>query len=78
MSHTYLNGKITVTSLAAPTEEDIANLKQLSDAERKQLLDEHLSSPACNTPSNATMDEIWERALKKARAASETHAVSPL
>jgi hypothetical protein len=63
MSHTYLNGKITVTSLAAPTE---------------QLLDEHLSSPACNTPSNATMDEIWERALKKARAASETHAVSPL
>ena len=35
MDKTYLNGKITLSSLAAPTEEDVRKINALSDEDRK-------------------------------------------
>jgi len=68
MSETYLNGKITVTSLAAPTVEDMKKVRALSESDRRALLDEALERARNSALSDKTVDEIWDSALKKARA----------
>ena len=68
MTETYLNGKITVTSLAAPTVDDLEKIQALSQEDRQALLDEALALGRNAQLSNKTVDEIWDSALKKAKA----------
>ncbi|NOY85522.1 MAG: hypothetical protein GXO96_12015 [Nitrospirae bacterium] len=68
MSETYLNGKITVTSLAAPTTADMEKVCALSENERRALLDEALQRGRDSRLSSKTVDEIWDSALKKSKA----------
>lgn len=71
MTATYLNGKITVTSLAAPTAEDIKKLQALSEEDRLALLNEALERGRNSPISDKTVDEIWDLALIKAKAEKE-------
>ncbi len=68
MTETYLNGKITVTSLAAPTAEDMKKLQTLSEEDRLALLNEALERGRNSPVSAKTVDEIWDLALLKAKA----------
>lgn len=68
MSETYLNGKLSITSLAAPTAEDMGKLRELSDAERSAVIAEARSRGRDSPVGSRTPDEIWESALEKARA----------
>ena len=67
MTETYLNGKITVTSLAAPTANDIEKLQALSKEDRDALLNEALEHGRNSGVSDKTVDEIWDSALLKAK-----------
>jgi len=67
MSRTFLNGKLTVSSLAVPTEDDVAAIRNLSDADYRQFRNEALDRAANSGISNKTVDEIFESAIKKAR-----------
>lgn len=58
MTNSYLNGKVTVTSLAAPTSEDIRVLNALSDDERTTLLGEHLERSEQSGLSDRSPEEI--------------------
>lgn len=71
MTETYLNGKITLTSLAAPTSEDLKKLQALSEEDRLALLNEALERGRNSGVSDKTVDEIWDSALLKAKAIKE-------
>ncbi len=72
MSKTYLNGKLTLTSLAAPTSDDVAKIRALSNNQYKQFQAE-VRDQAHNSPvTDITVDEIWEAALKEARKIKST------
>ncbi len=71
MTETYLNGKITVTSLAAPTADDMGKIQALSQEYRQALLDEALALGHSGPLGNKTVDEIWDSALQKAKARKE-------
>jgi hypothetical protein len=71
MTDTYLNGKITLESLAAPTTEDIEKLQALSEKDRLALLNEALERGRNSPLSNKTVDEIWDSALFKAKGKSQ-------
>jgi len=71
MSDTFLNGKITVTSLAAPTPEDFAKLRALTKKERKALLSEAIEHGVNSGISRKSVDEIWESARQKAKTTQE-------
>ncbi len=71
MSETFLNGKITVTSLAAPTPEDIAKLRALSKEEHNALLSEAIERGQNSGISSKTVDEIWDSALQRAKKLQE-------
>ncbi len=68
MTESWLDGKITVTSLAAPTPEDIKKLQALSEEDRLALLHEALERGRNSPVSDKTIDEIWDSALLKAKA----------
>lgn len=67
MAQTYLNGKITLTSIATPTAEDMAKVEALSDADRKALVAEAVEIGRNSPISDATVDDVWDSALEKAR-----------
>jgi len=71
MTETYLNGKITVTSLATPTVHDLEKICALSQEDRQALLDEALALGRSGPLGNKTVDEIWDSALRKAKAIKE-------
>ena len=71
MSETYLNGKITVTSLSAPTINDLEKLRALSKEDRNTWLNEALEHGRNSGVSDKTVDEIWDLALLKAKAIKE-------
>lgn len=71
MAETFLNGKITLTSLAAPTAEDMAKVNQLSDDDRKALAEEALERGRTSPISNATVDDIWNDALAEAQTITD-------
>ncbi len=64
MTQTYLNGKLTVTSLAAPTVEDMQKIKALSSEDRKALIDEALAIGEHSPFSEKSIDDIWDDALQ--------------
>ena len=68
MSETYLDGKIIVTSLAAPTAADLVALRALSEDERNALLREAVERGRRSPTSHLTMDDVWQRALDGAAA----------
>jgi len=68
MAQTYLNGRITLSSLAAPTESDKEKLAMLSEADRKALLLEAIERGKSSGVSADSLDEILQSALNKARA----------
>lgn len=67
MIQSFLNGRIKITSLAAPTEEDKRVLAALSDADRQLVIAEALERAEASGAGDRTPEEIWEAA--KARAA---------
>lgn len=77
MSEKYLDGKIAISSLAAPTPEDIAKLSALSKDERSALLSEALLRGENSGISTKNIDEIWDSAVLKARKlqANSEHAL---
>jgi hypothetical protein len=70
MTQTYLNGRITLSSLAAPTDEDLRVLNSLSDEEKAAVLSEALERAENSGPSTRSPEEIWNAA--KARVAAMT------
>lgn len=68
MAETYLNGKITVTSLATPTADDMQKIKALSPQERRAMLEEELERGRNSPVVDTTVDEIWDMALTEYRA----------
>ena len=66
MTEIFLNGKITLTSLAAPTPDDLRKLRKLSKNERSALLAEALERASKSGISEKTVDDIWNSALEKA------------
>ena len=66
MDQTYLNGKITLSSLAAPTKEDVRKINALSDEDRKALLEEALQRAEHSPISEKSVDDIWHSAIEKA------------
>ena len=77
MSETYLNGKLNITSLAVPTDEDISKIRALSADEHKAMLTEALEVAANSGISEKTADEIFEAAVRKAKElqAEQEHAL---
>ena len=77
MSETYLNGKLTVSSLAVPTEDDIAKIRALSPEEHKAMIAEALERAEQSGISDKSVDEIFESAVRKAREIqlNQEHAV---
>ncbi len=71
MAETYLNGKITVTSLAAPTVEDMQKINALSPDERHAMLDEELERGRSSPVVDTTVDEVWDMALEEYKAMKE-------
>jgi len=71
MSKTFLNGKISVTSLAAPTPQDLAKLRALSREERSALLSEAIERGENSGISSKSVDDIWDSALLKAKKLQE-------
>ncbi len=65
MAETYLNGKITVTSLAAPTIEDMEKIRALDESERKAMLAEALERGRNSPVTDKTIDDAFESALKR-------------
>jgi hypothetical protein len=72
MTTTYLNGRVSISSLAAPTEDDLRVLDALSDEDRTALLKEHLDKAAKSGLSTKTPEQIF--AAAKARAAAMTNS----
>lgn len=68
MATTYLNGKISLTSLASPTSDDLAKIRQLSDVDRNALMTEALDRGRNSPLSDATVDDVWNDAFEEARA----------
>lgn len=71
MGETYLNGKITLTSLAAPTAEDMAKVNQLSAGDREALAREAIERGRNSPISSATVDDVWNEALAEARTITD-------
>ncbi len=57
MTETFLNGKITVTSLAAPTSNNIKILQTLSEEDRRTLLNEALERGHNGSVGGQTVDD---------------------
>lgn len=68
MTQSYLNGRVTVSSLAAPTVEDLRVLNALSEEDRRAVIDEALERSRNSGISDQTPEQIFEAA--KARAAT--------
>ncbi len=64
MTETFLNGRLTVTSLAAPTDEDNAKLDALTSDERHQVLAEAIE----HGRASGISDRDPREAFKLARA----------
>lgn len=75
MTQTYLNGRITISSLAAPTEEDLRVLKTLNDADKKAVLAEALKRAEDSGPATRTQEEIWNTAKSRAETMTVKNAV---
>ncbi|MEX6506515.1 hypothetical protein [Jiella sp. M17.18] len=64
MTETFLDGRLTLGSLAVPSDEDVAKIAALPDEDyrafRSQVRARRKSSPI----SDATVDEVWDRAVK--------------
>lgn len=61
MTETFLDGKLTVTSLAAPTAEDNEKLDRLTKAEREQVLFEALERGRKSGVSSKSVDEFGKK-----------------
>ena len=72
MTETFLDGKLTVTSLAAPTAEDNEKLNRLTKEEREQVLFEALERGRKSGISTMTREEIWQAALEKAKSKQQS------
>ena len=64
----YLNGKVTVTSLAAPTDEDMSTILALSLEERRAMLAEKRERGRKAPITTRTREQIKEAAKKRAAA----------
>ena len=78
MSKTYLNGKVAFSSLAAPTEADLARWRALSEEEREAIRAERADRAHASGISDCTLDDIFVSALEKAekiKARQTQHAL---
>ena len=75
MSQTYINGRIHLTSLAAPSEEDKRILNSLSEEDRRTLIAEALERAETSGTGERTPEQIWEAAKARASQLASKHAV---
>ena len=66
MNETYLNGKVAFSSLAAPTEADLARWLSLSEEAQEAIRVERADRAYANWISHRSLDDILASALKKA------------
>ena len=66
MSETYLNGKVVLSSLAVPTEADMAVWCALSRQEQQAVLVERGQRSHASGTSDRTLDDILVSALEEA------------
>ena len=71
MAETYLHGRITITSLAAPTQEDVAKIRALSSEDRRTMLNEALERGEQSGLSSKSIEDIWEEAKQQAKATKQ-------
>lgn len=75
MTQTYLNGRVSISSLAAPTEDDLRVLKSLSDEDKAALLAEALKRAEASGPAERTPEDIWNAAKARVEAMTVKNAV---
>ena len=68
MTETYLHGKLSIASLAAPTEDDVAKIAALSDEDYQRFRQEVRARRRSSPVTNDSVDDIWDRALKTAQS----------
>ena len=66
MSENYLNGKVVLSSLAVPTEADMAIWRTLSQQEQQAVLVERGQRSHASGTSDRTLDDILVSALEEA------------
>ena len=66
MSEIYLNGKVTFSSLSAPTEADLSCWRALSEEEQEAIRAERADRAYASGISDRTLDDIFVSALEKA------------
>ena len=66
MSENYLNGKVVLSSLAVPTEADMAIWRALSQQEQQAVLIERGHRSHTSGTSDRTLDDILVSALEEA------------
>lgn len=75
MSETYLNGRVTFTSLATPSEEDMRLMSNLTESERRQVLKEALEKGCASPLSTKSLQDIWEEAKAANNNPKRRHAL---
>ncbi len=68
--------EIEISSFAAPTREDIAQLAGLSEAQRRALIEREIQKGIDSGISEMTMQDIWREALRRVKA--KAHAPDAL
>lgn len=71
MKNDFLNGKISLTSISTPTEDEMKLIGKLTDKEKSILLDQILKKAQNSPLSNKSIDDIWQTALTKAELRSD-------
>lgn len=74
MAETYLNGRIALTSLAAPTAEDMAKVHALSEEDRQALMIEAVERGRNSPITDSTVDDIWNEAVARAQTITDKPA----
>ena len=75
MAEAFLNGRVVISSLAAPSEEDLRILNNLSEEERKTIVSEALQRAETSPKGTRTPEQIWEAARARAAELTPKHAI---
>ncbi|WP_162901723.1 hypothetical protein [Breoghania sp. L-A4] len=68
MSKTLHIDDIEISSFAAPTANDIAVFDSLNDEQYQALLVREIEKGLQSGISDATMEDVWQRALRRVKA----------
>lgn len=66
MENVYLNGRIKISSISTPTQEDMDVIDGLSENDRIVLTEEILEKAKSSPMGIKSVDDIWNSAFEKA------------